>query len=213
MRFAPEESGSLRPVLYIGGTFDLFHPGHVRLLARAREIGEVTVALNTDSFVEEYKGRKPIMTLDERLEVVAGCRYVDDVIINVGGRDSRESILKVNPDFIVHGDDWMGNEFLQQLGIDRDFLVEHSIGLIYLTYTPGVSTSTLIRRAKCDWQSSALSTSDTRQPSLSFVASTSSPPVVLTRLGSSAKTTRTPEPSMMPAASSESAGPTGWSLR
>ena len=55
--------------VYLGGTFDLFHPGHVRLLERASRLGEVWVALNTDEFASEYK-RKPILTLDERLSLI-----------------------------------------------------------------------------------------------------------------------------------------------
>jgi glycerol-3-phosphate cytidylyltransferase len=55
-------------VVYTGGTFDLFHSGHVNLLRRCSEIGTVVVSLNTDEFIEKYKGkgnlqiRKPIAT-------------------------------------------------------------------------------------------------------------------------------------------------------
>ena len=47
--------------VYTGGTFDLLHAGHVKFLRRCAEFGRVVVALNTDEFVEQYKGRKPIM--------------------------------------------------------------------------------------------------------------------------------------------------------
>lgn len=207
------ESSGLRPVLYIGGTFDMFHQGHVRLLARARDIGEVTVALNTDSFIQEYKGRPPVMRLDERIEVVAGCRYVDDVVVNTGGWNSAETILKVKPDFIVHGDDWMGNEYLQQLGIDREFLCENEIGLIYLPYTQGVSTTELIRRCVCDSQSSERSTKDTNVRSLSSAGFTLKEAEPQTKPGYSVRTTETPRRLTTPAVTSDSAGQRGWSLK
>jgi len=52
----------LRPVVYTGGTFDLFHAGHSRFLARCAQLGDVVVSLNTDEFIEEYKGKPPIIS-------------------------------------------------------------------------------------------------------------------------------------------------------
>lgn len=49
-------------IVYTGGTFDLPHKGHYRLLKRAAEIGIVVVALNTDEFIQSYKGKPPILS-------------------------------------------------------------------------------------------------------------------------------------------------------
>lgn len=133
--------------LYLGGTFDLFHPGHVKLLWRASQLGRVWVSLNTDEFAEQYK-RKPIMSLAERKAVVEACRHVECVVVNEGGADSKPAILKVQPRYIVHGDDWQGDSFLEQLGVTKDWLNTQGIGLIYLPYTHGVSTSEIEQRCR-----------------------------------------------------------------
>jgi len=48
-------------IVYTGGTFDLFHANHVRFLRRCAELGSVTVSLNTDEFIQAYKGRPPVV--------------------------------------------------------------------------------------------------------------------------------------------------------
>lgn len=131
--------------VYIGGTFDLFHVGHVRLLEVAASLGDVWVALNTDDFAERYK-RRPVVPLDERAEVLEACRWVSGLLVNEGCEDSRPAIEKVRPRFIVHGDDWTGDGYMRQLGVTEDWLAERNITIRYLPYTKGVSTSSLLER-------------------------------------------------------------------
>ena len=64
-------------VVYTGGTFDLFHAGHAAFLRRCSELGKVVVSLNTDEFIEAYKGKSPVLSYKDRLAVLASCRYVD----------------------------------------------------------------------------------------------------------------------------------------
>ena len=82
--------------VYTGGTFDLFHVGHLNLLKRCHEIagltGQVIVSLNTDEFIEKYKSKKPLMSYEDRKAILEACRYVDSVIENYGNEDSKESI-------------------------------------------------------------------------------------------------------------------------
>lgn len=136
-----------RKIVYIGGTFDLFHIGHVKLLYTAWLYGDVVVALNTDDFAERYK-RRPIMSLDERRAVLQSCRYVEHVDVNEGGEDSSAAILRWKPFYIVHGDDWKGEALLKQLGISEAFLAEHAIQMLYLPYTADISTSGVIERCR-----------------------------------------------------------------
>lgn len=133
--------------VYVGGTFDLFHWGHVEFLKKCSDMGNVIVSLNTDKFCEEYK-HKPILTYNERKKVLLGCHYVYAVIENTGGYDSKPAIVSVKPDYIVHGDDWKGNAYLKQLGIDKEFLKQHRIKLKYVPYTKGISTTEIIKRFK-----------------------------------------------------------------
>lgn len=136
--------------VYTGGTFDLFHRGHVNFLLQCRMLangGKVTVGLNTDEFAESYK-RKPVCNLAERIAVVEACRYVDDVAVNWGGGDSKPLIEHVAPDVIAVGDDWRDKDYYGQMGFTQEWLDERGIQVIFLPYTKGVSSSDIISRLK-----------------------------------------------------------------
>lgn len=134
--------------VYTGGTFDLFHAGHVRFLKRCAQIGSVTVSLNTDEFIEEYKGKKPIISYAEREVVLLGCRWVDDVVPNMGGVDSRPSIVLVEPDVIAIGTDWARRDYYAQMGFDQDWLDDRGISLCYIPYTAGISSTVIKERMR-----------------------------------------------------------------
>lgn len=135
--------------IYTGGTFDLFHAGHVNFLKRCNEIagisGLVTVSLNTDEFIFEYKKKNPILSYQERLEVLEACKYVDFVVPNIGGADSKPAIEEAKPDIIAIGSDWARRDYYKQMQFDQDWLDERNISLIYIPYTKGIS-STLIKQ-------------------------------------------------------------------
>jgi len=134
--------------IYLGGTFDLCHSGHINLFKKAKEMGYVIVSLNTDEFNEKYKGKKPIMSLEERMEVIKSCKYVDKVIVNTGGADSKPAILKAKPDHILHGSDWVGGSLIKQMGLTDEFLKENKISMITTQYTKDISTTDLINRIR-----------------------------------------------------------------
>lgn len=132
--------------VYTGGTFDLFHAGHVAFLERCSELGSVTVALNTDEFIEEYKGKVPVMSYAERARVLLSCRYVTRVLPNYGGADSTPSIEMVQPDLVVIGSDWARRDYYSQMGFSQDWLDERGIGLVYIPYTAGISSTAIKTR-------------------------------------------------------------------
>jgi len=135
-------------IVYTGGTFDLFHSGHVNLLKRCKEVaghdGKVVIALNTDDFIFQFKNKKPICSEQERLDVLLACKYVDEVVMNVGGQDSRISIDMVGPNYIVVGSDWAKKDYYTQMSFTQEWLDERGIGLVYVPYTQTIS-STKIR--------------------------------------------------------------------
>ena len=135
--------------VYTGGTFDLFHAGHVKFLKRCQELaglsGTVTVSLNTDEFIFEYKKIKPILSYEERFEVLPSCKYVNFVIPNSGGADSKPAIEESKPDLIAIGSDWARKDYYKQMQFDQDWLDERNISLIYIPYTKGIS-STIIKQ-------------------------------------------------------------------
>ena len=131
-------------VVYTGGTFDLFHAGHVRFLKQCSKLGEVVVALNTDEFVESFK-RKPIYDYKDRKEILESCKYVSKVVRNDSGADSKPTIAKVKPNIIAIGSDWCLKDYFKQMSFTREWLEFHEILLVYLDYTPGISTTDTIK--------------------------------------------------------------------
>ena len=136
--------------LYTGGTFDLFHAGHVNFLKRCKDIvqysGLVTVSLNTDEFIERYKGKPPICSYAEREQVLNSCRFVDKVIPNECGEDSKDTILRVKPAYIAVGSDWATKDYYKQMGFTQAWLDSYGIVLVYIPYTKGVSSSEIKTR-------------------------------------------------------------------
>jgi glycerol-3-phosphate cytidylyltransferase len=134
------------PIVYTGGSFDLPHPGHYRLLERASHFGRVTVSLNLNDFYREYKGKELVLSYEERREILLACKWVDEVIPNYGGADSRIAIELVKPDYIVISSDWANKDYYKQMGFSQEWLDERGIGLIYLPHTKGISTTDIKKR-------------------------------------------------------------------
>jgi glycerol-3-phosphate cytidylyltransferase len=133
-------------LVYTGGTFDLYHAGHVRFLQRCSQLGPVTVSLNTDEFIEAYKGKPPVLSYSDRAEVLLSSRYVDKVVPNSGGPDSRIAIEAVMPDIIAIGSDWARRDYYTQMAFDQDWLDERGIALMYIPYTQGISSTAIKER-------------------------------------------------------------------
>lgn len=90
------------------GTFDLFHVGHVRILERAQQLGdELIVGVSTDQFNSE-KGKKCIMSYEQRAEIVGALRCVTTVLPENSWAQKRTDIQKYNIDIFVMGADWTG---------------------------------------------------------------------------------------------------------
>ena len=133
-------------IVYTGGSFDLPHPGHYRLLERASRFGLVTVSLNLDDIYEKYKGKKFVMSYEERREVLLSSKWVHDVVPNIGGADSKVAIEMVKPNYIVIGSDWATKDYHAQMGFDQEWLDQRGIGMVYLPYTWGISSTEIKSR-------------------------------------------------------------------
>jgi len=136
--------------VYTGATFDLFHSGHVLFLEMCKRLagpdGRVIVSLNSDEFIEAYKGKPPVMTYNERWEVLNACRHVDGIVPNIGDADSKPAIQNVNPDLIVIGSDWARKDYHKQMGFNQDWLDAEGISLCYVPYTAGISSTDIKSR-------------------------------------------------------------------
>jgi glycerol-3-phosphate cytidylyltransferase len=90
------------------GTFDLFHFGHVRLFKRLKKLGDkLIVGVSTDEF-NALKGKAAFFNFQQRQEIVAACKYVDEVIAENDWRQKRNDIIRLNADIFAIGDDWKG---------------------------------------------------------------------------------------------------------
>ena len=135
--------------MYTGGTFDLFHVGHLNLLKRCHQLagltGQVIVSLNTDEFIYKYKKKYPVIPYEDRKEILESCKYVHSVIENSGQEDSKKSILFAGAiDIVAIGSDWAKKDYYKQMNFTQDWLDEQNISLIYIPYTKKVS-STMIK--------------------------------------------------------------------
>ena len=115
------------------GTFDLLHYGHIRLLKRAKELGDyLIVALSTDEF-NEIKGKKAYHNYETRKKMLEAIRYVDLVIPENDWNQKRNDVVEYKIDEVVMGSDWTGNEKFEEL---KDICE-----VVYLPRTDGISTS------------------------------------------------------------------------
>jgi rfaE bifunctional protein nucleotidyltransferase chain/domain len=131
-----------RVVVFTNGCFDLLHPGHVRYLEQARGLGDaLVVALNSDRAVRELKGpARPILTEDERAEVIAALGCVDLVTV-FDDVSPREAIVAVAPDVLVKGGDWGVGEI-----IGREEVEAQGGRVLSLPFVDGCSTSDIVER-------------------------------------------------------------------
>lgn len=131
-------------VVLTNGCFDLLHPGHVRYLSEARQLGDVLiVALNSDRAVGELKGSdRPILNQSERAEVISALACVDYVTV-FDDVSPREMIASILPDVLVKGGDWG----LDQI-IGREEVEAAGGRVLSLPFVEGVSTSEIIERIK-----------------------------------------------------------------
>jgi len=92
-------------IVYIDGTFDLLHVGHVRILKKAKEQGDfLIVGLHDDETVELHKGQNyPILHLQERVLNILALRYVDEVIIGAPWQINENMIKNFNIQLVVQG--------------------------------------------------------------------------------------------------------------
>jgi glycerol-3-phosphate cytidylyltransferase len=139
-----------KQIVYTGGTFDMFHSGHVNFLKQCKRIagadGKVVVSLNTDAFIGVYKDLEPVCNYEERKACLESCRYVDLVVENVGGSDSKPTILEVKPTIIVIGSDWAKKDYYSQMEFTQEWLDDNNIVLAYVPYKQDISTSIIKKR-------------------------------------------------------------------
>tara|TARA_B100001758_G_C18406518_1_gene612475 strand:+ start:276 stop:719 length:444 start_codon:yes stop_codon:yes gene_type:complete len=125
---------------YTTGVFDMFHIGHLNILKKAKEQCDyLIVGVSTDELVEEYKGKRPIISFDQRQKIVEAIKYVDQVVVQ-DSRDKLKAYNKLHFDIMFVGDDWKGSKLFKEIEIE---LRKNGAEVYYFKYTKDISSSSI----------------------------------------------------------------------
>ena len=127
--------------VYVGMSADLIHPGHMNILEEASKYGQVTVGLLTDKAIASYK-RLPALTYEQRKKVIENIKHVYNVIPQ-DTLDYTDNLKLIQPDFVVHGDDWKDGVQKETRQKVLDTLNIWQGKLIEVPYTKGISSTQL----------------------------------------------------------------------
>ena len=99
---------SLRKRIFVNGTFDILHPGHIQLLNYAKSLGDsLTVGIDSDRRVAEKKGpSRPVNNVHDRAFMLNSLKAVDHVVVFDSDEELERCIKVVKPDIMVVGSDW-----------------------------------------------------------------------------------------------------------
>lgn len=127
---------------YTTGVFDLFHIGHLNIIKRAKEQCDyLIVGVSTDELVQEYKHKRPVISFENRSEIVASLRYVDKVVAQTS-LDKSIAWEELKFDAVFHGDDWKNTSVYNEMEKKLSAL---GVEMVYLPHTDGISTSDLVK--------------------------------------------------------------------
>jgi len=143
LRFGREKRNG-RQVVFTNGCFDLLHPGHIRCLEQARELGDaLVVGLNSDASVKQLKGPgRPLLPERERAEILAALECVDAVVI-FDEPTPQNVIARLLPDVLVKGGDWAVDEI-----VGREEVEAAGGRVVSARVVPGYSTTEILRKIR-----------------------------------------------------------------
>lgn len=126
---------------YTTGVYDMFHIGHLNIIKRAKERCDyLIVGVSTDECVQNYKHKTPIISFEERSQIIASLKYVDEVVAQTS-MDKLEFLKQRHFDVMFHGDEWKGTDLYNRYEIE---FKKYGAKIEYLVHTDGIS-STLLR--------------------------------------------------------------------
>ena len=100
--------------IFVNGTFDILHPGHIQLLNYAKSLGgTLTVGIDSDRRVREKKGyARPVYNVGDRAYMLQNLKAVDYVVVFDSDEELERCIKTVKPDIMVVGSDWKGKSVI-----------------------------------------------------------------------------------------------------
>ena len=139
MMYMESANANVEKTVYVGMSADLIHPGHMNILQIAAQHGQVVVGLLTDKAISSYK-RLPFMNFEQRRAIVENIKGVERVVAQET-LDYTDNLRRLQPDVVVHGDDWKtGVQARIRQGV-IDVLAEWGGELVEPTYTEGISST------------------------------------------------------------------------
>lgn len=133
-----------RRVVFTNGCFDLLHPGHIRGLEMARQLGDVLiVGLNSDASVRQLKGPgRPVIPEPERAEILSALESVDAVVI-FDEPTPHKVISRLLPDILVKGGDWPGDQI-----VGREEVETVGGRVVSIPLVAGYSTTAILQKIR-----------------------------------------------------------------
>ncbi len=131
-----------KKIVFTNGCFDIIHSGHIRILKKAKEKGDVLiVGLNSDKSVRKIKGKKrPIMNEKDRALILDSIRYVDYVVL-FDEETPYNLIKEIEPDVLVKGSDYKLSEV-----VGADVVIKKGGEVFLVPLLKGKSTTNVIER-------------------------------------------------------------------
>lgn len=133
-----------KKIVFTNGCFDILHKGHIRLLKKAKSLGDILiVGLNTDTSVKRLKGKgRPFLRQSERAEILSALEMVDYVVLFP--QDTPQKLIKIiKPDVLVKGGDYKKEEV-----VGRDVLKEYGGRIYIFPVVKGKSTTAIAERIR-----------------------------------------------------------------
>ncbi len=128
--------------VYIGMSIDILHHGHINVIEHGRKYGDVIVGLLTDAAIADHK-RLPYLPFEQRRKIVENIRGVERVVPQREW-DYAPNLKRYQPDYMVHGDDWLEGPLAPYREKAIAALREYGGKLIEVPYTKGVSSQSLL---------------------------------------------------------------------
>jgi len=122
--------------VWVNGTFDVLHIGHLKLLEFASSFGELRVGIDTDKRVKELKSPdRPFNTTEDRKYFLESLKFVKDVVVFNSRQELIDLVKEHQPDYMVIGDDYKDQPVYGS---------EHAKQLIFFEKLPEYSTTKIL---------------------------------------------------------------------
>jgi len=135
-----------KKIVFTNGCFDLIHLGHIELLARSSDLGDILIiGVNSDSSIQKLKGEnRPIIEEDSRVKQLAALEFVDAVVLF--NEDTPQKLIeKIKPNVITKGGDYKAENV-----VGNEVVTQKNGQVVIIPLTQGYSTTSILKKIKDD---------------------------------------------------------------